>query len=80
MISALKKIIGDWTIVAEVNDLFNQSYYRVQGVQPNGSYNNITNFYYPRLLNIGVTYNFGNQKLKKAREMKSANDAVKSRT
>ncbi|MCL8536613.1 outer membrane beta-barrel family protein [Chryseobacterium gallinarum] len=77
---SLKKIIGDWTIVAEVNDLFNQSYYRVQGVQPNGSYNNITNFYYPRLLNIGVTYNFGNQKLKKAREMKSANDAVKSRT
>ncbi|MBV8324843.1 outer membrane beta-barrel family protein [Chryseobacterium sp.] len=77
---SLKKIIGDWTLIAEVNDLFNQSYYRVQGTQPNGSYNNITNFYYPRLLNIGVTYNFGNQKLKKAREMKSANDAVKSRT
>ncbi|MGH1519092.1 TonB-dependent receptor domain-containing protein [Chryseobacterium sp. JK1] len=77
---SLKKIIGDWTVVAEVYDLFNQSFYRVQGTQPNGKYNNITNFNYPRLLNIGVTYNFGNQKLKKAREMKSANDAVKSRT
>ncbi|SIT25438.1 Outer membrane receptor proteins, mostly Fe transport [Chryseobacterium ureilyticum] len=77
---SLKKIIGDWTILAEANDLFNQGYYRVNGIQPNGKYNNITNFNYPRLISIGVTYNFGNQKLKKAREMKSANDAVKSRT
>lgn len=77
---SVKKIIGDWTILAEGNDLFNQSFYRVNGVQPNGKYNNITNFNYPRLISIGVTYNFGNQKLKKAREMKSANDAVKSRT
>ncbi|REC49135.1 outer membrane beta-barrel family protein [Chryseobacterium pennipullorum] len=77
---SLKKIIGDWTVIAEVNDLFNQSFYRVRGIQPNGQYNNITNFNYPRLISIGVTYNFGNQKLKKAREMKSANDAVKSRT
>lgn len=76
----LKKIIGDWTVVAEVNDLFNQSFYRVEGIQPNGKYNNITNFNYPRLISIGVTYNFGNQKLKNTREMKSANDAVKSRT
>ncbi len=77
---SLKKIAGDWTIVAEVSDLFNQSFYSIKGVQPNGKYNNITNFNYPRLMSIGVTYNFGNQKLKKAREMKSANDAVKSRT
>lgn len=77
---SLKKIIGDWTVVAEANDLFNQSFYRVNSLQPNGNYNNITNFNYPRLISIGVTYNFGNQKLKKAREMKSANDAVKSRT
>ncbi|BAP29069.1 TonB-dependent receptor [Chryseobacterium sp. StRB126] len=77
---SVKKIIGDWTILAEGNDIFNQSFYRVNGVQPNGKYNNITNFSYPRLISIGVTYNFGNQKLKKAREMKSANDAVKSRT
>ncbi len=61
----LKKIAGDWTIMAEVSDLFNQSYYRVNGIQPDGKYNNITNFSYPRLISIGVTYNFGNQKLKK---------------
>lgn len=77
---SLKKIIGEWTVVAEVYDLFNQNYNKINGIQPNGSYNNVTNFGYSRLLNLGVTYNFGNQKLKKAREMKSANDAVKSRT
>lgn len=77
---SLKKIMGDWTFVAEVYDVFNQNYNSIQGIQPNGSYNNVVNFEYPRILNIGVTYNFGNQKLKKAREMKSANDAVKSRT
>lgn len=77
---SLKKIMGNWTFVAEVYDVFNQNYNSIQGIQPNGSYNNVVNFEYPRILNIGVTYNFGNQKLKKAREMKSANDAIKSRT
>ena len=72
--------MGDWTFVAEVYDVFNQNYNSIQGIQPNGSYNNVMNFEYPRILNIGITYNFGNQKLKKAREMKSANDAIKSRT
>ncbi|KMQ66133.1 TonB-dependent receptor [Chryseobacterium angstadtii] len=77
---SLKKIMGSWTFVAEVYDLFNQNFNTIRGIQPNGSYNNVTNFEYSRILNIGVTYNFGNQKLKKAREMKSANDAIKSRT
>lgn len=77
---SLKKIMGNWTFVAEVYDVFNQNFNSIQGIQPSGSYNNVVNFEYPRILNIGVTYNFGNQKLKKAREMKSANDAIKSRT
>lgn len=77
---SLKKIMGPWTFVAEVYDIFNQNYNSINGIQPDGSYNNVTNFEFSRILNIGVTYNFGNQKLKKAREMKSANDAIKSRT
>lgn len=77
---SIKKISGNWTFLVELYDVFNQSYERLNGVQPNGNYNNISTFGYPRLLNVGATYNFGNQKLKKAREMKSANDAVKSRT
>lgn len=77
---SVKKIVGDWTILVELNDAFNQNFYRIEGVQPLGVYNNVTNFNYPRVFSVGATYNFGNQKLKKAREMKSANDAVKSRT
>lgn len=77
---SIKKISGNWTFLVELYDVFNQNFDRLNGVQPNGSYNNISTFSYPRLLNVGATYNFGNQKLKKTREMKSANDAVKSRT
>jgi iron complex outermembrane receptor protein len=77
---SVKKIIGDWTLLAEVYDVFNQNYNIIKGIQPDGSYNNVTNFNYPRIFSIGVTYNFGNQKLKKTRDMKSANDAIKSRT
>jgi len=77
---SIKKISGNWTFLVEVYDVFNQNYDRLTGIQPNGSYNNITTFGYRRIISAGATYNFGNQKLKKAREMKSANDAVKSRT
>ncbi|EJL76099.1 outer membrane beta-barrel family protein [Chryseobacterium populi] len=77
---SVKKIMGNWTFLAEAYDIFNQNYTKIKGVQPDGSYNNITEFGYPRIISIGVTYNFGNQKLKKTREMKSANDAIKSRT
>lgn len=77
---SIKKLTGSWTFLVELYDVFNQNFDKINGIQPDGSYNNVTNFNYPRLLSIGVTYNFGNQKLKKTREMKSANDAVKSRT
>ncbi|MBK1894276.1 outer membrane beta-barrel family protein [Chryseobacterium paridis] len=76
----VKKIINNWTVLVEVYDVFNQNFSKIKGVQPDGSFNNVTNFEYPRIFSVGVTYNFGNQKLKKTREMKSANDAVKSRT
>ncbi len=76
----VKKIMGNWTFLAEVYDAFNQNFYKLRGTQPDGSYNNMTSFEYPRIFSVGATYNFGNQKLKKTREMKSANDAVKSRT
>ncbi|ASW74930.1 TonB-dependent receptor [Chryseobacterium piperi] len=77
---SVKKIMGSWTFLVELYDVFNQNFNQINGVQPDGSFNNVTNFGYPRIFSVGVTYNFGNQKLKKTREMKSANDAVKSRT
>ncbi len=76
----IKKIMGNFTFLVEVNDIFNSNIDDIRTNQAKGSYNTVRNFQYRRELNINVTYNFGNQKLKKAREVKSANDAIRSRT
>ncbi len=76
----IKKIMGNFTFLIEVNDIFNQNIDDIRTVQSNGSFNNVRSFQYRREFNVNVTYNFGNQKLKKAREVKSANDAIRSRT
>ncbi|WP_379968041.1 TonB-dependent receptor domain-containing protein [Epilithonimonas sp. UC225_85] len=76
----IKKILGNFTFLVEVNDILNSNIDDIRTLQPNGSYNSVRSFKYGRELNINVTYNFGNQKLKKAREVKSANDAIRSRT
>lgn len=76
----IKKIMGNFTFLVEVNDVLNSNIDDIRTTQDNGSYNSVRSFKYGRELNINVTYNFGNQKLKKAREVKSANDAIKSRT
>ncbi|GGG46892.1 outer membrane beta-barrel family protein [Epilithonimonas arachidiradicis] len=76
----IKKIMGNFTFLVELNDIFNQNIDDVRTIQSNGSYNTVRSFQYRREFNINVTYNFGNQKLKKAREVKSANDAIRSRT
>ena len=76
----IKKIMGNFTFLVEVNDVLNSNIDDIKTMQPNGTYNSVRSFKYGRELNINVTYNFGNQKLKKAREVKSANDAIKSRT
>ncbi|MFC4685910.1 hypothetical protein ACFO4P_03080 [Epilithonimonas pallida] len=72
--------MGNFTFLVEFNDIFNQNIDDIRTIQAKGSYNTVRNFQYRRELNINVTYNFGNQKLKKAREVKSANDAIRSRT
>lgn len=77
---SVKKIMGNFTFLVEVNDLFNSNIDDIRTTQAKGSYNTVRSFKYGRELNINVTYNFGNQKLKKAREVKSANDAIRSRT
>lgn len=76
----IKKIMGNFTFLVEVNDILNSNIDDIRTMQPNGTYNSVRSFKYGRELNINVTYNFGNQKLKKAREVKSANDAIRSRT
>ncbi|SDE80193.1 outer membrane beta-barrel family protein [Epilithonimonas hungarica] len=76
----IKKIMGNFTFLVELNDVFNQNIDDIRTIQNNGSFNTVRSFQYRREFNVNVTYNFGNQKLKKAREVKSANDAIRSRT
>lgn len=76
----IKKIMGNFTFLVEVNDIFNSNIDDIRTAQAKGTYNTVRSFKYGRELKLNVTYNFGNQKLKKAREVKSANDAIRSRT
>lgn len=76
---SLKKIWNNWTFIVEGKDLFNTNIEIIKGIQPNGSYNNVRNYNYNRELNVKVTFTFGNQKLKKAREVDAANSSIKSR-
>lgn len=77
---SLKKIWNDWTFLLEGKDLFNSNFERINGVQPDGSFNNVKNHNFRRQVNLKITYTFGNQKLKKAREVDAANSSIKSRT
>lgn len=75
----IKKIWNNWTFMIEGTDLLNTNKEVIKGIQPNGNFNNVSNNEYNRQLNLSVTYTFGNQKLKKAREVDSPNSAIKSR-
>ncbi len=77
---SLKKIWTNWTFLLEGRDLFNSNFERINGIQPDGSFNNVKNHNFRRQLNLKITYTFGNQKLKKAREVDAANSTIKSRT
>lgn len=75
----IKKIWNNWTFMIEGTDLFDMNREIIEGMQPNGDFNNVSNYEYNRQINVIVTYTFGNQKLKKAREVDSANSSIKSR-
>ncbi len=77
---SLKKIWNNWTFLLEGKDLFNSNFERINGVQPDGSFNNVKSYNFRRQVNLKITYTFGNQKLKKAREVDAANSSIKSRT
>jgi len=77
---SLKKTWNNWTFLLEGRDLFNSNFERIKGTQPDGSFNNVKSHNYRRQLNLKITYTFGNQKLKKAREVDAANSSIKSRT
>ncbi|WP_185288842.1 TonB-dependent receptor domain-containing protein [Chryseobacterium lactis] len=77
---SLKKVWNEWTFAANVNDILNTNIIKIEDYQANGNYNYIHQNRYNRSFTISLTYNFGNQKVKKVRDIEGASDSIKSRT
>ena len=77
---SIKKNWNDWTFAVNLNDVLRTNVVEIEDYQPNGNYNYIRNDQYRRSVTVSLTYNFGNQKVKKVRDIEGASDAIKSRT
>ena len=63
----------------EAYDLLNTNVTTINGKQENGSFNNVWQNQYNREFSVSLSYKFGNQKLKKSRQIDEANSTIKSR-
>lgn len=77
---SIKKNWNDWTFAVNLIDVLRTNVFEIEDYQPNGNYNYIRNDQYRRSVTISLTYNFGNQKVKKVRDIEAASDDIKSRT
>lgn len=77
---SLKKNWNDWTFAVNVTDVFRTNVVEIEDYQDNGNYNYVKNDQFRRGMTASITYNFGNQKVKKVRDIEGASDAIKSRT
>lgn len=77
---SIKKNWNDWTFAVNVNDVLRTNIVVIDDYQSNGNYNYIHQNQYKRNLTVSLTYNFGNKKLKKVRDIEGASDSIKSRT
>jgi len=77
---SIKKNWNDWTFAVNLNDVLRTNIVEIEDYQANGNYNYIKNDMYRRSVTVSLTYNFGNQKVKKVRDIESASDAIKNRT
>ncbi len=76
----LKKIWNDWTFTVNVNDILKTNIIEIEDYQNNGNYNYVLNNGYRQSFGASIVYNFGNQKVKKVRNIESASEEIKSRT
>ena len=76
----LKKIWNNWTFAVDVRDVLRTNVVEIEDYQANGNYNYIKNDQFRRGVMVSLTYNFGNNKVKKVRDIESASDAIKNRT
>ncbi|SHM53241.1 Outer membrane receptor proteins, mostly Fe transport [Chryseobacterium polytrichastri] len=77
---SLKKNWNDWTFAVNVTDVLKTNIVVIEDFQENGNNNYIKNDQFRRGMTVSITYNFGNQKVKKVRDIEGASDAIKSRT
>lgn len=77
---SIKKMWNDFTFNFSARDIFHTSEIKIRGIQSNGDYNFIDQNQYKRRFVATITYNFGNKKLQKAREIEGANKDIKNRT
>lgn len=77
---SIKKIWNDWTFTVNVNDILKTNIVEIEDYQANGNYNYVQNNMYRQSVGASIVYNFGNQKVKKIRNIENASDDIKSRT
>lgn len=77
---SLKKNWNDWTFAVNVNDVLRTNIVEIEDSQDNGNYNYIKNDQFRRNMTVSITYNFGNSKVKKVRDIEAASDVIKNRT
>ncbi|WP_374441562.1 TonB-dependent receptor domain-containing protein [Epilithonimonas sp.] len=76
----IKKVWNDWTFALEVYDILKTNKVVITDYQDNGNFNYINQNQYNQGLNFSVTYNFGNKKVQKIRDISSADKDIKNRT
>lgn len=77
---SIKKIWNDWTFSVNLNDVLRTNVVEIEDYQANGNYNYVKNDRYQQSIGASIVYNFGNQKVKKVRNIENASDEIKSRT
>lgn len=77
---SLKKLWNNWTFSVAVSDVLNTYKEKINDVQQNGNYNFINQNQYRQGVEVTLVYSFGNQKVKKIREIDSADSDIKNRT
>ena len=76
----IKKIWNQWTFSLDLDDVLNTKKIIINDIQDNGNFNTIDQNRYTRGVKLTMVYNFGNQKVKKVRDIESADKDIKNRT
>ena len=76
----VKKIWNDWTFSLDLRDVLKTNKIIINDVQASGKFNSIDQYQDSRRATLAITYNFGNQKIKKARNIEGAASDIKNRT